>query len=416
MLVLFLPRWLTGAEQGFYYAFNSLIGLQIFFDLGLNYVVVQTVSHEFAHLGVNCHGRLEGEPNNLYRVAYLARFLRKWYRIVSLGFFFVIGGGGIYFFCGNNMVSQDYWLTTWCLLVFGVSCNIYFSPMFAILEGCGQIGYMAKVRLKQSIISSVILWLLLEMRMGLLSMPIAQFLGLLYLLWWLNRKAKIIIGLKELALPLSADRISYRQEIFPMQWKIALSWMSGYFIFQLVTPLLFMHQGPIIAGQVGFTQHIFNTLSTFGMSWVNTKTPRFGALIAGNNRRELNRLYWAGLNRSLAFTIIGSIGLYLGACWIKSCGFTLGERIASLMVIALMALIAVFNIFIFAAAAYMRAHREEPMLGVSIIGGVLTGIAVYIGSLNSAEWTMILYGSVTIFVGFPWTAILFLKYYRAGHV
>lgn len=35
-------------------------------------------------------------------------------------------------------------------------------------------------------------------------------------------------------------RVSWKTEIWPLQWRIALSWLSGYFIFQLFTPILFI--------------------------------------------------------------------------------------------------------------------------------------------------------------------------------
>ena len=47
----------------------------------------------------------------------------------------------------------------------------------------------------------------------------------------------------------ATDTISYMKEIFPNQWKIALSWVSGYFIFHFFNPVLFA-EGPVVAGQM----------------------------------------------------------------------------------------------------------------------------------------------------------------------
>ena len=43
-----------------------------------------------------------------------------------------------------------------------------------------------------------------------------------------------------------------------MQWKIAISWTSGYLAFQLFTPLLFRYQNATVAGQMGMTIYISN--------------------------------------------------------------------------------------------------------------------------------------------------------------
>lgn len=37
--ILFVARYLTGIEQGFYYTFGSIVAIQIFFELGLNGII-----------------------------------------------------------------------------------------------------------------------------------------------------------------------------------------------------------------------------------------------------------------------------------------------------------------------------------------------------------------------------------------
>jgi hypothetical protein len=60
VMLIFVAHWMTGIEQGFYYTFSSLIALQIFFELGLNYVVMQIVSHESAHLRIGIYRGVGG--------------------------------------------------------------------------------------------------------------------------------------------------------------------------------------------------------------------------------------------------------------------------------------------------------------------------------------------------------------------
>ena len=42
-------------------------------------------------------------------------------------------------------------------------------------------------------------------------------------------------------------RVSWKHEIWPFQWRIAVSWMSGYFIFDLINPVAFYFCGPVDA-------------------------------------------------------------------------------------------------------------------------------------------------------------------------
>ena len=88
-----------------------------------------------------------------------------------------------------------------------------------------------------------------------------------------------------------SDRVSYKTEIFPYQWKIALSWASGYFVFQLFNPVLFATSGAVVAGQMGMTLAAVNGIASFSSSWISTKVPTFSGLIALRDYVKLDRLF-----------------------------------------------------------------------------------------------------------------------------
>jgi hypothetical protein len=48
-----IARFLSPAEQGYYYTFGSLIALQIVFELGFSFVILQLATHERAHLTIS---------------------------------------------------------------------------------------------------------------------------------------------------------------------------------------------------------------------------------------------------------------------------------------------------------------------------------------------------------------------------
>src|SRR5258708_35135884 len=58
LTIFLIARYLRAEEQGFYYTFGSVIALNIFFELGLTYVLLQFASHEKAHLEWNAGGTL----------------------------------------------------------------------------------------------------------------------------------------------------------------------------------------------------------------------------------------------------------------------------------------------------------------------------------------------------------------------
>ena len=87
------------------------------------------------------------------------------------------------------------------------------------------------------------------------------------------------------------EKVNYKIEIFPMQWKIAISWVGGYFIFQLFNPVLFATEGPIVAGQMGMTLSILNAVLALSYAWVSTKVPVFSGFIARREFFKLDKLF-----------------------------------------------------------------------------------------------------------------------------
>jgi hypothetical protein len=66
--LMFVGRFLTKDEQGFYYTFWSVLGLWVFFDLGLSLIIVQFASHERASFRI-VNGRITGDEHAQQRRA-----------------------------------------------------------------------------------------------------------------------------------------------------------------------------------------------------------------------------------------------------------------------------------------------------------------------------------------------------------
>ena len=50
IIIALVAHFLSPELQGYYYTFNSLIALQVFAELGLNFAIIQFASHEMAQL------------------------------------------------------------------------------------------------------------------------------------------------------------------------------------------------------------------------------------------------------------------------------------------------------------------------------------------------------------------------------
>src|SRR5271168_3122662 len=79
--VALIARFLSPAEQGYYYTFGSLVALQIVFELGFSFVIQQMASHERAHLDVSPDGLITGAEKAHARLASILQKTVRWYTV-----------------------------------------------------------------------------------------------------------------------------------------------------------------------------------------------------------------------------------------------------------------------------------------------------------------------------------------------
>lgn len=408
-LVVLIPYSLTKAQQGFYFTFSSLLAAQVFFELGLNSVLNQIVGHESAHLNFNVDGKLEGPEINVSRLNSLFRLIRKVYKWMAILFFFSIFIGGYVFFNTQSVDNGNEWKRVWPILTLVTAINLYLSPFLSSLEGMGLVAKVSKLRLCQSIAGYLILWISLLLGVGLMSMIAIPFLAALFSSAWIFKNYKdLFFNNKYIN---STNAISWQKEVFPFQWRIALSWLSGYFIFQLYNPVVFSRFGAEAAGKVGLALTIYTTIGAFSFSWVSAKLPVMTQFIALSKKTELHTLFWKVLTRSSILNLSCCIAFVIIVQLAKVYGFKIADRVPDLSILIMLSVVSFVNNFIFSAASYMRAYKKEPMLMNSICVAVLSVFGIYVGALYSVFSIFLIYMLIVVIVSLPWTIFLFKKFY-----
>lgn len=408
--VLVLPLCLDSTQQGYYYTITSLLGLQILFELGLGQVIIQLVGHEIAHLDSTDEKKFKGDPARLDRLSSLMQLLQRWYLVAALLFGLAAGVGGGIFLAYSGALPPAQWLGTWAVMIACTAANLMYVPALAMLEGCGRIGQVARLRLVQSIIGYGGLWLGLLSGAGLWSAMMVPLASAVSTGLWLRRAHVYSWLLQRVVEPV--NRIAWRRDVMPFQARIAVSAMSGYFLFYAFTPLIFANSGAVEAGRFGIAMTVFNALSAVGTSWVYAKTPAMAMHIARGERKELNAIFFAVFKRSLAFTVAAATSVVACASLLNWSGVPLMARIASPGVLACLAFVCSCNCIVFSLAAYMRAHREEPMHAVSVTCAAATTLIAYFGSRLGVLPMSAMYAALTAFVMLPWTILLFQRYRR----
>jgi O-antigen/teichoic acid export membrane protein len=319
---------------------------------------------------------------------------------------------GALLFDRTGSLPRSAWAGPWLILVVMTAFNLYCSPMLAVMEGCGRVGQVARLRLVQSMIGYGLTWIALFAGGGLWAIPLSTATAGLCTAYWLRLDTSLLRQFESSAAIPVERAIDWRREVLPFQWRIAVSWISGYLIFQLFTPLIFVNLGPVAAGRLGIASAIFNALMSVGVSWINAKIPSLTAHITRGERDQLNRSFATVASRSIGFTTLSSALVVVVVYVLGALGVHHVDRIADLPTLVCIAVTTSATTVIYAAASYIRAHREEAMLSVSVVSGLATLAAAYFASRHGTLLTMLLQACVTIFISLPWTLKLFQQYHR----
>ncbi len=368
--IYFVGRFLTPAEQGYYYTFNSLIALQIFVELGLNYAIIQFASHEMAHLTWQTNYTINGSPLAKRRLQSLLQFSLVWFGVAAALMIAVLLPIGLVFFHQNNASQEvpNNVTVAWTLLVIFAALNLLLTSTVALLEGCGHVAQVAGLRLRQAVITGISIWLILSMQGGLFALSASSAASTLVVSAWLWKRYRAF--LKDLLChPTDLPPMNWRKEIWPFHWRIAVSWMSGYFITQLFNPLIFHFSGPVAAGQMGMSLQVIGAINATALAWISTKAPSYGQLVARKKEIELDQAFKRDLLQSSVFLLVCFLGFLISLLILGKYFPNVTNRLLPYKLLLLMAITGALSHITSAEAVYLRAHKEEPFFILSIIHG-----------------------------------------------
>lgn len=418
--IFFISTFLTDVEQGFYFTFGSILALQVFFELGLTGIMTQYVAHEVSHLALNEDLQYEGEEKYKSRLASLIHFCVKWYSVLSvLVLVFLLVAGYFYFNRYGTIHSSVSWRMPWLLICIGTALKLFQAPFNSIYMGFGKVKEMSKIGFWQQVIIPVTTWMGLICGMKLYVMGIGYILSVI--VWQIYvRQTKLDMIVFNLWKVKVTERVVYFKEIFPYQWRIALSWVSGYFIFQLFNPVLFATEGAVVAGQMGMTLQALNAIQAFSFSWLNTKVPLYSQLIALKDYVHLDDIFNKTLKQMVAVCFVLLVA-FLFIIWLLNItklefgGNVIAGRFLSYWPMLLMMIPVFLQQYINSWATYLRCHKQEPFL----LNSICAGIACCLSTIIFGK----LYGLYGITIGycviqclfFPWGYWIYITKKREWH-
>lgn len=397
--------------QGYFFTFNSLIALQVFAEMGLSMVLIQFAAHEMPRLRWD-QGILTGDPVSKGRMKQLLHFSFMWFGVTAVLLLVLLIPGGMWFFAHSTVAEAQPTsvMASWSLLVLFVSGNLLVTALCNIIEGTGQVSEVAAVRLAQAVSGAAVAWASIAAGAGLMALALQNFtmlaIGLAYLL---GQRRTFLVDL--LKAPPAADSLRWKSDIFPFQWRIAVSWLSGYFIFQFSTPLLFASHGPEAAGRMGMSMQIFSAISSVCIIFISARAPAFGRLVASQARTELDNLFRRSMIQSFGSLAAMLVLVLLALAVAPQLDPGIGSRMLSFTQSTWLALACLGSHAVYAQAIYLRTHKQEPFMKLSVVNGTLMAILASWAIPNAGtSGAVAAYTVVTLFVSFPLGTWIFLRF------
>jgi O-antigen/teichoic acid export membrane protein len=128
--VALISKFLSPTAQGYYYTFVSLVALQIVFELGFSFVILQLASHECAHLVISVDGAISGDQKAHARLASVFQKAFRWYSTAACILVSVLIPIGLYFFATHQHAGMDVsYRLPWCFVVVAAGLTFQLDPI-----------------------------------------------------------------------------------------------------------------------------------------------------------------------------------------------------------------------------------------------------------------------------------------------
>ncbi len=393
---LLMPILVDEVELGIYFVMLNLVAAQLLFELGLTQALLQVASHvsDFASSGYSS----------------LVRWLSKTYRIIAYKFLFFSVSFGATFLYIFLPLKYHYVILLWIIIAIAVAINLALSFKFTLLEAQGNVSLVAYGRLLILVFSSLVTWTLLYCGFGLFSIALGYGVVSVATVMWLEKN----YSLNYIDDANIVDDAVFIDGIKEIQHKFAVSYIGGYLSFNAVVPIVFVFVTPGDAGKVGLALALFSAVTLLSSSFVAAKNQEMAKMISTDNFRNLNLTFRSHLKSIFFISVILIFIIFLGIKILDYWGFEFSKKLLNINFLVMIAIASLANSLTYAFAIYVRSHKVEPFMTLSILNAVGTLVLVSLGANYGAGWAAMGYCFLSVFVAFPVTLHIFLKYYKVN--
>jgi hypothetical protein len=296
---LLVTQFLSAGEQGYYYAIGSLLSCYVLLDLGLSGLLVQLSARMFSGLDLGDEGRLG--PVGDRRSAFLAMLAwsRRWYARTSFLVLLLIPLGFIYFSFARTSHEEINWQWPWIFVVIAVALSMPAYSALSIVEGAGRVAEVYWVRFAHYSLGAVLAWTLIAGGNGLYAPAMPALAIAVTTTVWFRLRYRGLLEEGE-----TSHGFLWRQEVWPLQKRVALSWFAGYAFLNAPILIVFYYRDAASAGQFGLTAVIANVLGSLCASWLTAAVPRMTNLVSFGQDGDSKALFRSEFKKAMFLMVL----------------------------------------------------------------------------------------------------------------
>ena len=342
-------------DQGFYFAFISFGILLQLCDFGLSYASLQSASHLLA----------TKESHALPALAALALRINA---VVTAIACVAVAALGWWVFARTPGDAVVAWSAPWLAFVAGVAANHLTAPYIFLVEGGLSVTRAWRFRLLQEVLSGCALLTVLASGQGLWALVAYYWVRCALGALWIER---VPLG----PAPAPGDAFTlrrWRRELWPFQWRVGLSAVSGFLVFQAFGPILFALRGPVEAGRFSLSLAVMNAIVMVTTAWPISQAAHFGILIGRRQGHDLASRWNRLVLQSTAFAAIGALATIVVFLLLRREAPDVMARFAGPTTTGLLIASAIAHHVVACISVVLRSERRDPLLVVGIVSGLVT--------------------------------------------
>jgi hypothetical protein len=375
--IFLAPHVFDNVITGYFFTMLSLASAQTLFELGIG----QTLLVMLAGYSID-----DSEPKSSFlHPINLLLATTKYIYLVSSFSFLVIGGALGFFVLNSGGLEASYWVYPWSLLCVAIAGNLYINRGLIYIESIGRVQEVYSLRVAQVVIGSFIFALLILAGGELwaaCAIPLLSFiLGLFFLMPFFKLTDP---PHSEANYTLSMIFKFYMARLFPLQWKVSISFICGFLSLQFFLPLVFKFYGPVVAGQLGLALNVMTGVTLLSSSYSIGNIQVLSSLVASNNFRSLNSLFLT----SIRFSVLVCFAVLLPFNIASSSIGGLSSLLPSQTVLLILTIACLSNAVTYCCAIYLRSFLAEPLLIPSVLSTFFLYVLLFaVGSKSLVLFT-----------------------------